>query len=189
MQRNLMSYGCLCLFLSLFATSCAYGGNSNPQTSPIAGVANADNCHRDIRIPVPENRGEIRVCESYTGAESNLSVVWMDEKEHRKVLWNEPNFMLDPEQANIWEIATHKNIPFLALSIFSGGANCCWEVLVFRLDKPAFFRRGFPSGAAPRFTTKAIECPLGATILPVHEDGSINSKSMIECLVNGLEAK
>lgn len=189
MQRNLIPFGCLCLILSLFTTSCAYGGNTDPKTPPLVGVANAEECHRDIRIPMPEYRGEIRVCESYIGAESNLSVVWIDEKEHRSLLWNELNFMLDPEQTNIWEIAAHKNIPFLALSIYSGGANCCWEVLVFRLDNPAFFRRGFPSGAAPRFTTKGDECPLGATILPVHEDGSITWKSKVECLVNGTKAR
>ncbi|WP_305044494.1 hypothetical protein [Geoalkalibacter sp.] len=186
---SLMGRGTVYLWviLGMAVSACAQG--TEPRVNSSGGIypAQGDRVGVDSVSPdwffVSAQGGQIDVRTEDAGEEVSLLVDWIDEQGRRLRLWQAMGYVPDPEQAQPWVLVDHHGIEFFALSIFSAGARCCWEILLFRLDRPQLLKRGFASGAAPRYLSEVENCPLAARIYPVGQDGVVNWEPRIECLV------
>jgi hypothetical protein len=138
----------------------------------------------ELRISAPLSGGQLFVKVDAFEKESLLYVIWADDAGASSYLCQVSQYVLDPEQSQPWYLLSHQGVEYFAVSIFSGGARCCWEILVFRLDDPQLIKRGFASGASPQYLPFEMNCPLAARIYPVNKDGFISWEPKIECLVN-----
>lgn len=177
-----------CLWLALATTACDFSKKPlqkpffSPPGAPAQSGANVPTAGRQIRISAEAAEGEIVISEIVDNGEAALSVSWFGLKGVPSTLWSEPYFIIDPDLPQPWFMATRKGVPYLALSVFSGGAKCCWELLIFRLDQPSLVTRGFASASSPIFTSLGEECPLAAAVLPVSTTGG-SGMTKIECLL------
>lgn len=177
----------LLFFSVLFFFGCLPGANSMAE-SPSAGKPEELDA-QEFRISAPLSGGQIVMRLEGPEEENSLCVFWIDEKGSRSCLWRTSQCVLDPEQAKPWFLLGHEGVEYFALSVFSGGARCCWEILVFRLDDPQLVKRGFASGASPQYLTNDKGCLLAAKIFPVSPEGIILWEPKIECLVDDASAQ
>ncbi|MCP3176344.1 hypothetical protein MJO47_04450 [Desulfuromonas sp. KJ2020] len=178
-------------FLSalLVFSGCASTANSltNPLSQKMRASCEVNNLQA-VHIPTPLSGGHIVLSSETSEENSRLCVTWRDDKALELLLWESSNYILDPEQEKPWFLLSHRGVEYFALSVFSGGARCCWEILLFRLDEPQIIKRGFTSVASPLYRTDEKNCFLAAKIYPISRDEPMSWKSKIECLVDEITA-
>ncbi len=94
-----------------------------------------------------------------------ISAMFGDESKE----WRYDDLTVDPEKTGfaIAEIHKVKHDSFLFVHAYSGGASCCWSLLVFNLSARKPIGELLPSSSPIKIVTRGQQCKVGAVSYPI----------------------